>query len=68
MSYDENNFKEFSVRIPIEIFKKIESDCLNAKPKRSKNNQVNFIIETYYDLVENQSIHVPVNEVATTGD
>jgi predicted DNA-binding protein len=51
MSDEKSDYKEFSIRIPVELDEKIEIDRKLAKPKRSKNSQVNFIIENYYEKV-----------------
>jgi predicted DNA-binding protein len=51
ISDEKSDYKEFSIRIPVELDEKIEIDRKLAKPKRSKNSQVNFIIENYYEKV-----------------
>lgn len=40
-------FIEFSIRVPVEINNKLVADA--AKEQRNKNQQVNWILDKYYE-------------------
>lgn len=43
---NQKEYKEFSIRIPVELDDLIQQDALQNK--RSKSKQVNFVLEEYY--------------------
>lgn len=49
----EKEFNEFSIRVPQRLFEKI---CRDAEAsKRSRNSQVNVILEDYYENLDGSS-------------
>ena len=46
MIEEKNEFKEFSIRIPVELDELIQRDA--QQNKRSKSKQVNFVLEEHY--------------------
>jgi hypothetical protein len=48
-----NEFREFSIRVPHELFQKLSFDALESR--RSRNLQVVFILEEHYDVKEEKT-------------
>ncbi len=50
MRFDKTKFDEFSIRVPKELTERIQQDA--ERHKRSRNLQVNVILENYYNEPE----------------
>ena len=46
MSKSKEEFKEFSIRVPVEIIELLEED--GRTNKRSRSKQVNYVLEKHY--------------------